>query len=103
MTRFLLGGLLGAAAMLPAAAHYDLLIRNARVLDGAGNPWFRADIGVRGGKIAAVGSLAMLHCEDIGIIDCCCQMLRDDGHTHASYYARSRPVASRGGHYRGLP
>jgi N-acyl-D-amino-acid deacylase len=57
MTRFLLCGLLGAAAMLPAAAHYDLLIRNARVLDGAGNPWFRADIGVRAGKIAAVGSL----------------------------------------------
>ena len=45
-------------------------------------------------RIAAVGSLAMLHCEDIGIIDCCCQMLRDDGHTHASYYAQSRPVAA---------
>jgi hypothetical protein len=33
------------ACAVAQAANYDLLIRNARVLDGAGNPWFRADIG----------------------------------------------------------
>ena len=33
---------------------FDLLIRNARVLDGTGGPWFRADVGVSGGRIAAV-------------------------------------------------
>jgi N-acyl-D-amino-acid deacylase len=49
--------LLLLAALAPAA-DFDLLIRNARVLDGAGNPWFRADIGVRGGKIAAIGDLS---------------------------------------------
>src|SRR5262245_28987573 len=43
-------------AQQPAA--YDLVIRNARVLDGTGNPWFPADIGIRGGRIAAVGGLA---------------------------------------------
>jgi N-acyl-D-amino-acid deacylase len=48
--------LLTACAVVPAA-NYDLVIRNARVLDGAGNPWFQADIGVRGGKIAAIGRL----------------------------------------------
>ena len=37
--------------------HYDLLIRNARVLDGTGNPWFPADIGVQGGRIVDVGQL----------------------------------------------
>ena len=37
---------------------YDLLIRNGRVVDGTGNPWFRADIGVRGTSIAAVGRIA---------------------------------------------
>ena len=45
--------------MAPAlgAADYDILIRNGRVVDGAGNPWFRADVGIRGGRIAAVGKL----------------------------------------------
>jgi N-acyl-D-amino-acid deacylase len=36
---------------------YDLLIRDARVLDGTGNPWFRADVAVRDGRIAAIGDL----------------------------------------------
>jgi N-acyl-D-aspartate/D-glutamate deacylase len=52
-----LGALL-AAAPLPAQATYDIIIRNGRVLDGTGNPWYRADVGVRGDRIAAVGDLA---------------------------------------------
>ena len=34
---------------------YDLVITNARVVDGSGNPWFRADVGMKGGRIARVG------------------------------------------------
>jgi N-acyl-D-aspartate/D-glutamate deacylase len=48
------------ACMLPlvaAAADYDVLIRNARVIDGSGNPWYRGDIAVQGGRIAAIGRL----------------------------------------------
>jgi len=41
----------------PAAQRYDLLIKNARVLDGTGNPWFPADIAVTGGRIVAVAAL----------------------------------------------
>ncbi len=43
-------------SLLPAAG-YDLIIRNARVVDGSGNPWFRADVGIRGGRIATVGRI----------------------------------------------
>lgn len=39
-------------------ARYDVLIRNGRVLDGSGNPWRYADIGIRGGRIADMGRLA---------------------------------------------
>ena len=41
-----------------SAADYDLLSRNARVAVGSGSPWFRADVGVRDGRIAAVGDLS---------------------------------------------
>ncbi|MCY3699662.1 MAG: amidohydrolase family protein [Gemmatimonadetes bacterium] len=44
-----------AAAQEPA---FDILLRGGRVLDGTGNPWFRADVGIRGGRIARVGDLA---------------------------------------------
>ena len=39
---------------LRAQAPYDLVIRNARVIDGTGSPWYRADIGIRGDEIAAI-------------------------------------------------
>ena len=34
---------------------YDLLFTNARVVDGAGSPWLRADVAVAAGRIVAVG------------------------------------------------
>jgi N-acyl-D-amino-acid deacylase len=37
---------------------YDVLIRNGRVLDGTGNPWFPADVAIKDGRFAAVGRLA---------------------------------------------
>jgi predicted amidohydrolase len=44
-------------AWLAPAAEYDLLVRNARVVDGSGNPWFRGSVAVKAGHIAAVGAL----------------------------------------------
>jgi dihydroorotase/N-acyl-D-amino-acid deacylase len=36
---------------------YDLIIQNARVIDGTGAPWFRADVAVKGDAIMAAGRL----------------------------------------------
>jgi N-acyl-D-amino-acid deacylase len=36
---------------------YDLLIKNGKVVDGAGNPWYWGDIAVTGDRIAAIGKL----------------------------------------------
>jgi dihydroorotase/N-acyl-D-amino-acid deacylase len=48
-------GLLLLAASSVAAQEYDVVLRNGRVVDGTGAPWFRADVAVRGDTIAAVG------------------------------------------------
>jgi len=48
-----------AVVVTPGAQQprYELLIKNGRVFDGTGNPWFPADIAVQGGRIVAVGKL----------------------------------------------
>ncbi|MCW3979163.1 MAG: D-aminoacylase [Candidatus Bathyarchaeota archaeon] len=37
---------------------YDIIIEGGRVIDGSGNPWIKADVGVVAGRIEAVGRLA---------------------------------------------
>ncbi|HWS73371.1 MAG TPA: D-aminoacylase, partial [Thermoanaerobaculia bacterium] len=51
--------LLAACASAPPAAKpgLDLKIANGRVIDGTGAPWFRADVGIRGDTIVAIGDL----------------------------------------------
>jgi len=44
-------------AQIPHAA-FDLVITNGRIIDGSGSPWYSGDIGIRGGKIAAIGNLS---------------------------------------------
>ena len=44
-----------ALSQLSAAADADILIRNARVVDGTGSPWFLSDIAVSDGRITALG------------------------------------------------
>ena len=46
-----------AAAPLSQTPAYDLVLKGGKVLDGAGNPWFYGDVGIKGGRIAAIGSL----------------------------------------------
>ncbi|MBM3457930.1 MAG: D-aminoacylase, partial [Armatimonadetes bacterium] len=62
------GGLLVAACLTPLVVaaqtgqsrvlECDLVLRGGRVVDGTGNPWFLADVGIRGDRIAYVGPAA---------------------------------------------
>ena len=50
----------GAAAKTTAGEQttsnmYDLVLKNGRILDGSGNPWFKADIAVKNGRISKIG------------------------------------------------
>ncbi len=47
----------GSPALDQAEGRVDLILKNGRVVDGSGNPWFRGDIAVAGGKIVAIGRL----------------------------------------------
>ncbi|MFQ6037584.1 MAG: amidohydrolase family protein [Candidatus Aminicenantales bacterium] len=64
---------------------FDVLFVNGRVLDGTGNPWFYADVGVKDGRIAAVGKLQSVSTAE-KIIDIRGKILCPgfiDIHTHA--------------------
>ncbi len=65
------------------AESYDWVFRNARILDGTGNPWFYADVAVKDGRIAAVGDLQNAEAERI--VDAAGKFLAPgfiDVHTH---------------------
>jgi N-acyl-D-amino-acid deacylase len=54
----LVWGLCLFVSLPPALAQrFDVVIRNGHVIDGTGSPWYVADLGVSGGRIAAIGKL----------------------------------------------
>ncbi|HKF22609.1 MAG TPA: D-aminoacylase [Candidatus Angelobacter sp.] len=49
--------LLALTALRAAEVPYDIIIRNGHIIDGTGSPWYSGDIGIRDGRIAAIGFL----------------------------------------------
>ena len=49
---------LWAAMAWAQGAPYDLVILHGHIIDGTGSPWYAADLGIREGRIAAIGNLA---------------------------------------------
>ncbi|MGC2326889.1 MAG: amidohydrolase family protein, partial [Candidatus Sulfotelmatobacter sp.] len=53
----LLSGVAMLRAQTPAAA-FDVVITNGHIIDGTSSPWYSGDLGIRDGKVAAIGNLA---------------------------------------------
>jgi len=45
-------------ALAQAQPSFDLVITNGHIIDGTGSPWYSGDLGIRDGKIAAIGNLS---------------------------------------------
>jgi N-acyl-D-amino-acid deacylase len=63
---------------------YDLLLRNGRIVDGTGNPWYRGDVAVRGDQIAGVAP--SIDARAVRIIDVAGAVIAPgfiDSHTHS--------------------
>lgn len=56
---------IAATAGSVSAQERSILIRNGHVMDGSGNPWVRADVLVRGDRIAAIGSLGDVQADEV--------------------------------------
>lgn len=73
---------------------YDLIFLNGKIVDGTGNPWYKADVGVKNGKIASIGSLKDANAEQVIDID---GLVLSPGfidiHTHSDMAAFVAPEA----------
>src|SRR5579872_2378609 len=60
MTPFLIFAVCSLIARTAGAApsKFDVVILNGRVIDGSGAPWYRSDVGIRDGRIVAIGRLS---------------------------------------------
>jgi len=84
-----LAGVLVVAAALAFVSHaqtpqYDLLLKNGRIVDGSGAPWYRGDVAVRGDTVVAVA--ASIAAPAARVIDVHEQVIAPgfiDIHTHA--------------------
>ncbi|HUG99111.1 MAG TPA: D-aminoacylase [Gammaproteobacteria bacterium] len=75
-------------------ADYDLLLRNGRIVDGTGNPWYRADVAIRGDTIVLIAP--SIDTPATTVIDVGGQVIAPgfiDIHTHAEHGIFSVPTA----------
>jgi len=73
---------------------YDVVIRNGTVVDGTGLPGYRADVGIRGGIIAAIGRIHERGVEEIDAEGHAVTPGFIDGHTHMDAQVFWDPLGS---------
>ena len=72
---------------------YDLLFKNAKIVDGTNAPWYRADLAVKDGKIAKIGKI---NDEAKEVIDCEGLVLSPgfiDIHSHSDFTIYNIPLS----------
>ena len=77
-----------------AQESFDILILNGRIVDGTGNPWFDADVGIVDQRIVSIGNLE--NAQASRIIDASGLIVAPgfiDPHTHAIYGIYDNPSA----------
>jgi N-acyl-D-amino-acid deacylase len=75
-------------------ALYDVLIRHGKIFDGTGNPWFRSDVAIEKGRIAALGDLASASADttiDAKDMVVCPGFI--DMHSHSDFVLLINPLA----------
>lgn len=70
----------------------DLVVRGGRVVDGAGNPWVRADVGVRGERIVEVGRVAESGARELDASELIVCPGFTDMHTHSDIQLLANPA-----------
>ena len=73
---------------------FDLVIKNGRVVDGTGNPWYYADVAIQNGKVARIGKIPATDAKTV--IDAKNQIVAPgfiDVHTHVEGSLQDRPGA----------
>src|SRR5438874_1082683 len=76
---------------------FDLIITGGRVVDGSGNPWFRADVGIEGDRIRAIGRLD--HAEARQRVDAAGEVVAPgfvDAHVHGDLMVLADPLQEPG-------
>lgn len=83
----------GLACSSPPSGHYDVLIKNTKIVDGSGKPAFIGDMAITGEKIVAVGKVrgdADIVIDGTGLVTCPGFV---DTHTHADRSILQYPLA----------
>ena len=69
----------------------DLILKNGRVVDGTGNPWFSGDVGIRDGTIVSVGKSRAKSLETIDVGGLTISPGFIDGHCHSDLMVLDHP------------
>ncbi len=52
-----IGGIFAFSGLAFENADFDVILKNGKIINGTGNPWFYGDVGIKGDVIAAIGNL----------------------------------------------